>query len=211
MQLHRLALATTATVALLAAGCSSDDGADPATTGVSTQPSSHGTATSPGDATSPEKDDAASSGGSGAPAVATPGPDLPAHPKTQSRVLDALDGSATARCVSVGKEGDLRSGPIAMGNFARARADFADQADSMEQPLVHFYVIPQHLRGAAGASVTLTPVGGGDARTVRVHRLESADVWKYYAVSINIPAAGSYRMTVRSGDDRGCFLVDFTR
>lgn len=214
MQVKRSALAATAVAALLVTGCSSDQSPDAVNgTGASSSPSGR-VSSGPSDEASPKASAGSPDGspdGSAAAAATTPGPDLPEHPRKQTRVLDALDGSSDQKCVGVGDSGDVRSGSIAMGNFARARGEFADQVGSMEQPEVHFYVIPEHLHGADGVRVTLTPTRGGETRTIRVRRLESAEVWKYYAVAANIPGPGSYRMTAVSGEDHGCFLVDFDR
>ena len=201
---RRTMLAVAAVVAMAAAGCSSDNGSDPEATTAAGSPTTDGSA-----GPDESRDSAPSSSEPAPPAETSPGPDLPTNPRNQERVLDALDGSASAGCARVGDAGDLRSGSVAMGNFSRARTEFADQVGSAEQPVVHLYVIPEHTRGTSGLDLRLAPADGGGSTTVRVRRLESADVWKYYPVAVNVPGPGTYRLTAVSGPDRGCFLVEF--
>ncbi|MGH3448556.1 MAG: hypothetical protein ACRDP4_13130, partial [Nocardioidaceae bacterium] len=135
-----------------------------------------------------------------------------AHPKNQSVVLNRLPGSAKATCTPVGDRRDVRSGSVAAGNFVQARGAYKKAAAHREVPTVFMYVIPQHNKGLEHATVTMKPVDAdGEARTVRSNDVEQANVWKYFAFQLPVPAAGTWQLHMSSGDDRGCFEVNFTK
>lgn len=130
-------------------------------------------------------------------------------PKTQGLVLDKLPGSKANACVSVGSQRDVTSGTIAMGNFQTARKSYKSQHGHSEQPTVNLYVIPMH-RSMPGVRITMTPIKAkGKTRTIKSTDVEQADIWSYYGVQLPVPSAGTWRLTVTSGADRGCFNVSF--
>lgn len=125
-------------------------------------------------------------------------------------MLDSLPGSGRSSCATVGRRGDVRSGGLAMGNFGQARAAFA-RGSGIERDPVPMYVIPRHSGAMDGVTVTLRRVSGGAATRTRSTSVETADVWKYYAVQLPVRSAGTYRLNVVSGPDHGCFVVTFGR
>lgn len=147
-----------------------------------------------------------SSSAEAAPASAPPS----TAPKTQDLVLNKLPGNSKAStCVTVGSQRDVTSGAIAMGNFQMARKSYKSQHGHSQQPTVNLYVIPKH-RSMPGVRITMTPTTGkGKARTIKSKSVEQADVWKYYGIQLPVPSSGTWRLTVTSGADRGCFNVNF--
>ena len=90
-----------------------------------------------------------------------------AHPpRNQKAVLRHLPGSARPRCVSVGDLHDVRSGALAMGDFAAARAAYDQSNGGYDAEPTHLYVIPSS-RATARVALTLTRIGGG-APPIRV-------------------------------------------
>jgi hypothetical protein len=159
------------------------------------------------------------SGGATGPAYAAPGSPPPGSyddtgssgraPRTQRPVLDHLPGARTG-CVPVGARSSVRSGDLAMGDFAQARADFRATHGAYDAEPSHFFVIPQ-ARTARRTTVTLTRVGGGaPAIRTSADHLEDAAQWKYFPVSAKITRPGTWRFTVRVGASTGCFLATFT-
>ncbi len=139
----------------------------------------------------------------------TPNP-VPSNPKNQKVVLARIPGKSASTCVAVGSRKDVRSGRIAMGNFVTARKQYKAQTKN-DKPVVDLYVIPQS-RSMKGVSVKMTPVSGGvQPSTVRSNEVKVADVWKYYSVHLEVPSSGTWKLQVSSGDDSGCFEVDFSR
>jgi hypothetical protein len=124
-------------------------------------------------------------------------------------VLEHLPGPAGARCVPVGERSAVRSGDIAMGDFAQARADYLASHGAYDAEPSHFFVIPQS-RHARRTTVTISRVGGG-APPIRASadHLEDAAQWKYFPVSAKITRPGTWRFTVRIGASTGCFVAHF--
>ena len=216
---------TLAVVALGATACGSSTGA-PATADQPPTASAQATVTAPEPSASASPEPmpgtpsaqitTAAKGETSAPvapvAEQTPGPSTPKNPENQTRVLDSLPGNAKPGCVEVGDRSDLRSGAIAAGNFADARAQYASNAGSQEQPEVHLYVIPQHAKQLHSVTVTMEPMSRAAKRsTVTSRSVEQADVWTYFSVHIPVPAPGEYRIRMVAGADQGCFVVDFAK
>lgn len=130
-------------------------------------------------------------------------------PRSQKKVLATLPGKGAGGCVQVGGRADVRSGRLAMGNFAQARSTYHQNKGAYDAPPSFFYVIPQ-LRGVHRVSVTLTRVDGhGTPVKVQSRQVEEAAQWKYFPVSVAIPAPGTWRFSVSSGSAHGCFEADF--
>lgn len=135
---------------------------------------------------------------------------LKSSPKDQSAVLATMPGPKGQKCAVVGTGTDVRSGRIAMGNFAAARAAFASSKSVYQAAPSNFYVIPQ-ARKLTKVTLKLTPLTGhGKAFKVSSKQVEEAAQWKYFPVSVQIPAAGLWRFNVTSGTEQGCFEVRFT-
>lgn len=199
-------------VAMLASGCSSSDptpASAKSSPSASDQPSSGSSAEAKRSA-KPKTSGSTASGDSGA--SPTPGPVSTAKPDNQTTVLESLSGSSSPRCAPVGKRTDVRSGRIAIGNFATARKQYKKEAPSKEQPEVFLYVIPEHSKKMRNLTLTVKPITGeGKSRTIKSNSVEQAEMWNYYAVNLPISAPGSYRLTAVSGADKGCFEVRFSR
>jgi hypothetical protein len=137
-----------------------------------------------------------------------PGGAAPA-PRSQQPVLAHLPGARAQRCVAVGANSAVRSGDLAMGDFAQARADYRAVHGAYDAEPSHFFVIPQS-RHARRTTVTITRVGGGapEIRTSADH-LEDAAQWKYFPVTAKITRPGTWRFTVRVGASTGCFVARF--
>lgn len=140
----------------------------------------------------------------------TPGRD-PATPVNQAAVLTSLPGSAKVTCAQVGSNRDLRSGSIGMGNFQNARHDFSSQLGHTEVPQLNMYIIPEHTKHLTSATVRVAPTGSGKPSIVRTNQVEDAEPYQYFALVLPIAHAGTYRLTVTSGTDTGCFIVSFTK
>jgi hypothetical protein len=140
----------------------------------------------------------------------TAAPHHPASDRKQDVVLNTLPGSKNASCVRINDQRDVRSGQIAMGNFAGALAAYRESKGAYDAPPLNFYVIPESL-SAGKVTVTMTPVtADSTARTMTSSQVESAGRWKYFPVSVTVPAPGTWRFTAVSGQQRGCFQVTFT-
>jgi hypothetical protein len=213
-----LAVALSA-LALAAVACGSDDPATGTATGPSatasgTAATSRGGAAGSGTASSAPSRPSASSA-STAPSGATPRTDRPPSlpPSapvngSQKSVLDSLPGSTGSSCVQVGSQRDVRSGGVAVGNFADARKQYASQPGK-EQPAVTMYVIPSST-AATKATIQLAPVGhAGTTKTFSTSSVQKADEWNYFSVAMTVPSAGSWRLTATAGKDTGCFVVTF--
>lgn len=135
----------------------------------------------------------------------------PSAVTNQTAVLASLPGSAKAACAQVGSHTDIRSGGIGMGNFQTAKRGFSTQIGHTEVPQLNFYIIPQHTKHLTSAAVRVDPPGSAKASTVRTKQVEEADAYRYFALVLPIRAAGSYRLTVTSGTDQGCFSVSFAK
>ena len=132
-------------------------------------------------------------------------------PRTQTAVLTHLPGPAVARCVVVGARHDVRSGALAMGDFAAARATYAQTNGAYDAQPTHLYVIPES-RSTRSATVTLTRIGGG-AAPIRVRSDHAADAaqWRFFPVALAITRPGTWRIKAASGSAHGCFVVTFRR
>lgn len=130
-------------------------------------------------------------------------------PKSQKKVLVSLPGKQGPGCVAAGDQRDVRSGALAMGDFAQALAQFRRTKGAYDAAPSNFYVIPQD-RDARRVVVTLTPLTGPGAPIRVVSRqVEDAAQWRYFPISVKIPSPGTWRFTVTAGGQRGCFEADF--
>jgi hypothetical protein len=129
----------------------------------------------------------------------------------QSSVLAGIPGSTSTACENVGSHTDLRSGSIAAGNFAHARAQYTQTAATTPVPALDLYVIPQHAAELTTLTITIDPTGAGPTKTLTSKSVEQADAWSYFAVQLPVPAPGGYQLTMVSGPDRGCFLITFSK
>jgi hypothetical protein len=205
--------------ALLIAGCSgSGHRGDPAAAGSTpARPAALASSTAaPPTTAGPARTTAATPGAavgpvSAAPTAApypTPGRD-PAKQLNQKPVLDSLPGSASSACALVGTRGDVRSGSIAMGDFAAARASFAAQFGKVYVPQLDVQVIPENATAMRTVTVTVDPSGPGATHTATSKSVQDADAWSYFALTLPVAQPGTYRLTVVSGTNRGCFEVTF--
>lgn len=130
-------------------------------------------------------------------------------PKSQKQVLASLPGKQGAGCVAAGDQRDVRSGPLAMGNFADARAQFRKTEGAYDAAPSNFYVVPQD-RDTRRVVLTLTPLTGpGTPIRVVSRQVEDAAQWRYFPISVKIPSPGTWRFTITAGGQRGCFEADF--
>lgn len=132
-------------------------------------------------------------------------------PRTQTAVLTHLPGPAVARCVVVGASHDVRSGALAMGDFAAARATYAQTNGAYDAQPTHLYVIPES-RSTRSATLTLTRIGGG-AAPIRVRSEHAADAaqWRFFPIALAITRPGTWRIRAASGSAHGCFVATFRR
>ena len=130
-------------------------------------------------------------------------------PHTQTAVLTHLPGSAAPRCVTVGERHDVRSGALAMGDFAAARATYAQTKGAYDAQPTHLYVIPQS-RTVKSATMTLSRVGGG-AAPIRLRSAHAATAaqWRFFPVSVAITRPGTWQIRVVAGSAHGCFVATF--
>lgn len=150
---------------------------------------------------------------SGAPAAGsyddTSGTDAKA-PKSQAKVLDAMGGAKSGKCVVVGNQTDVRSGRIAMGNFATARQAFKkSNGAAYDADPSFFYVIPES-RNLTKVTVTATSASGADKIRFKTDQVEDAAQWKYFPIHMKLTASGTWRFKVVAGGAMGCFQADFT-
>jgi hypothetical protein len=130
-------------------------------------------------------------------------------PKNQNAVLTQIPGTKTSGCVTVGTRTDVRSGRMAMGNFADARADFAKAKTVYDADSSFFYVIPMS-RSVTSVTVTATRVGGAGAPVrVRSTDVEQAAQWNYFPINITLTSAGTWRFRVTSAAGHSCFDANF--
>ena len=134
-----------------------------------------------------------------------------APPRSQTSVLTSLPGTRQAGCVDVGGHRDVRSGAVAMGDFATARAAYHHGGSAYDAPPLFFYVIPQSPT-ARSVTVTASRVGG-TASSVHLtsRQVEQAAQWKYFPVHLVLPDAGTWRFRVTAADQQGCFVATFAR
>lgn len=131
-------------------------------------------------------------------------------PRSQRPVLSHLPGRAGG-CVQAGDHNAVRSGKVAMGDFAQARAEYLAVHGAYDAEPSHFYVIPRS-RTAGRATVTMSRVGGGaPAIHASADHLEDAAQWRYFPISVKITRPGTWRFTVSVDGSAGCFLASFTR
>lgn len=129
-------------------------------------------------------------------------------PNNQSAVLTHLPGSKAPGCVTVGSRTDVRSGRMAMGNFADARAAFAKAKSAYDAKESFFYVIPMS-RSVKSVTVTATRLGGGTPVHVRSTDVEQAAQWNYFPIHITLPESGTWRFRVVSAGAKSCFDASF--
>ncbi|MBM6402075.1 hypothetical protein [Phycicoccus sonneratiae] len=191
--------AASAACAVLALGACTGEGSDDATPSASA---------SSGGSAGPSATSSAPTTPSEIPSPATAPPTLATDaPGRQDSVLARLPGSSKTGCVEVGTQRDVRSGPMAAGNFADARAAFK-ASPSAAFPL---YVIPVDVSDEKAAlSVTVAQRDGSEAKTVKSATTQTAEQWKYHLVQLSVPAAGTWRITATSGAAKGCWDVSFT-
>jgi hypothetical protein len=134
-----------------------------------------------------------------------------AHPpKNQIAVLQHLPGVHASRCVTVGNRTDVRSGSIAMGNFALARQNFRTASSAYNADPSFFYVIPRS-RAAKAVTVVASRLGGRHAPVrIRSRQVEQAAQWNYFPIQIQLPNTGTWRFRVTTGAEHGCFDASFT-
>ena len=142
------------------------------------------------------------------PPIETEPPTIPTNaPGRQDSVLDSLPGEASAGCVDVRDLRDVRSGSMAAGSFADARASFAESPEST----LPFYFIPADLVGDPELTIQLEQIGGTVSKEIKSSAIETADEWRFYPVALSIPEAGKWRITASAGEaNKGCWEVDFT-
>ena len=186
----------------LVAGCSTDTAKSPTVISASaSEPSASSSATAgtsagmvPG-ATVP------------APSSASPGAATKAPVAgDQKGVLDRLPGTASTGCVSVGKQADVRSGSIAVGNFTEARSAVAKGGVNGAE--VNLYVIPAHAGSMTGVRLKATSPTGS-VRTITSKQVAQAEEWSYYRVVLPVRGGGTWRLEFDAGKDSGCFTVAF--
>lgn len=137
-------------------------------------------------------------------------PPMPSHPKNQSVILAKLPGTAQQACEAVGTRTDVRSGELAMGNFATARKQYRAAGTKYEQPVVDLYVIPKS-RSLKQVSVEMVPFSAKTkSKTITSSEIQTANTWKYYSIHLPVSASGNWKLKVTAGNDHGCFEVAFT-
>jgi hypothetical protein len=99
---------------------------------------------------------------------------------------------------------------MAAGNFTVARRSYAARAGHSEAAEVFLYAIPRDPEGMHRVTVTVD-APSGPSHTITSTSVEHADVWRYFAVHLPIAEAGTYRLTMVSGTDKGCFQVRFKK
>lgn len=128
------------------------------------------------------------------------------EPGRQDSVLESLPGEAKAGCVDVGSQRDVRSGSMAAGNFADARAQFSGSPSAA----IPFYFIPVDLKGDPELVVELKRLDGSGSDEVRSSQTQTADEWRYYPVMITIPAPGKWEFRASAGAaSSGCWVAAF--
>jgi hypothetical protein len=212
----RTGLAAGLLVLAATSGCASQSGSsDAATQGLSAArgpsasptrgPSHHVSPRTGGGGAPPRTSDPSASGYDD-----TSGTDA-APPTSQTSVLTSLPGSREPGCVDVGRHRDMRSGSVAMGDFATARAAYHRDGGAYDAPPLFFYVIPQS-RSVRAVTVTATRVDGTSAPVHLTSRqVEQAAQWSYFPLHLVLPAAGTWRFRVSASDQQGCFVASFAR
>lgn len=141
------------------------------------------------------------------PAPETAPPVQPTNqPGRQDSVLDTLPGEEKSGCVEVGSQRDVRSGSMAAGNFADARALFSGSPATA----LPFYFIPIDLSGDPELVVELKQLDGSASDKIRSSQIQTADEWRYYPVMITIPNAGKWEIKASAGAaSSGCWVAAF--
>jgi hypothetical protein len=210
MTSHRLrrGLAVTSLLVVGCVGCgSSNTDTSSAKTDTSNLEVSKHSGTSGGPATPGSGSAGAGRSGSGQTTSAPAAPTV--NRGNQVSVLGSLPGSSSRRCAVVGNRADVRSHTLAAGNFEIARKQYA-RSKGLERPPVFVYVIPQHSSHLRKLTVRITQLRpAGKVRTVSSTSVQEADIWRYYAVNLPLGTAGTYRLSMTSGPDTGCFVVTF--
>jgi hypothetical protein len=131
-----------------------------------------------------------------------------AHPpSSQVKVLDALPGSKSAACATVGTQSAVRSGSVAMGDFKQAQSVFKKAKGAYDAQPSFFYVIPQTAK-LSKATVRFAPLSGkGKTISIATRQHEDAGQWKYYPIHVKL-TSGKWRAQVSSGTSKGCFIFD---
>lgn len=124
----------------------------------------------------------------------------------QKGVLNRLPGTASPGCVAVGKQTDVRSGSIAVGNFVEARTNVTKGGVNGAE--VNFYVIPADAGSMPGVQLKATSPTGS-VRTVTSKQVEQAEQWSYYRIVLPVRGSGTWRLDFKAGKDSGCFTVVF--
>ena len=128
----------------------------------------------------------------------------------QTTVLKRLPGPADGRCVPVNGRRDVRSGGLGAGAFDEAISSFRAQQRAGQPATVRLYFIPA--TGGTklpGLVVTLRNTRTKDEQTIKQKTTSDADAWTFYDTQVPIPAPGEYEIRAASGDDTGCFRVEF--
>ncbi|MDN5766029.1 MAG: hypothetical protein L0H96_04500 [Humibacillus sp.] len=125
----------------------------------------------------------------------------------QDAVLSRTEGDPTGACVKVGVRRDLRSGGILGGPFDTARADWSNNQPDTATTSLRLYWVPLHAEKMPGVDVTAVHAKSGT--TVKVFKDSAAEAaeWSYYDTNIRLPKAGTWRLNVSAGPDKGCFEV----
>ncbi|MGA8247956.1 MAG: hypothetical protein WB797_13725 [Nocardioides sp.] len=203
-----IAAATTLLVGLGTAGCGAHHAPDRAATG--TPPASHaGHDSGHAHKSHSKSHKGGRQGGPGKGTYDDTSGTRAKAPKNQNAVLTHLPGSKKPGCVAVGTRADVRSGHMAMGNFADARAQFSKAKSAYDAGESFFYVIPMS-RSVKSVTVTATRIGGRGAPVrVRSSHVEQAAQWDYFPIHITLPASGTWRFRVTSASARSCFDARF--
>ena len=130
-------------------------------------------------------------------------------PDSQGKVLNDMPGPTKSKCVVVGDRSDVRSGSLAMGNFANARKAFRAAKNVYEAPPSSFYVIPKSVNGTRVVVTAKNVSGKVDPVTVKSTQVEEAAQWKYFPVELQLTASGTWQFEVEVNKTHGCFVAKF--
>lgn len=139
----------------------------------------------------------------------TPGRDGGAPQANQRSVLKSLPGSTAAKCQVVRNRRDVLSGSMGAGNFQQARQQFKTDYGTTEVPMLNMYAIPEHAGHLKKVTAVINPRGAGQSTRVTSKTVEPADAYRYFAMQLPVRKPGTYRISLRSGHDSGCFIVTF--
>lgn len=138
------------------------------------------------------------------PGVGTEPPKDEPRPKggDQRAALKNLPGSEDSGCVAVKGESTVRSGAVAAGDFAAARAALQNDGP------VPIFFIPENVKGVKSATIKLTSPSGSTKR-VTARSWGEANEWKYISAMLPLDDSGPWTIRASLGDQRGCFTVDW--